>query len=457
MMMKNSEKVKYWGEKNLLAVIFLLALFLRLIAIISLPAQFHAILADAAEYDKIATNLLAGKGFTLDAQSAKPTTFRLPLYPMFLASIYFLFGHSYFAVRVIQAILGALLCVIIFYIARKIFNQKIALLSAFIMAIYQPAIFSVYFGGPAFLLSENLFNFLLSILILFLVNNLFLSFRLKDCFISGLILGLLVLTRPIFALFPLFFGCLVLYVNRPRFILAIKKSLVILIGFILVILPWAIRNYFVYHAFMPLSTQGGMNLLLGNNAYVRGGGFSEGGLESLVREEDRALLGKMSEVQKDKLYRKYVKEFFLKNYPRLPKIFLKKLLVQWDPFLTDYFSPRRERKYNPWYAIVLIFSLFGMVKAIKSKLNPRTALLFLLFLYTSVIAMVFAGDPRFRYPVEPYLVIFASAGIFTIYDYFRNKLYFYLVTGSVIGINLFFNAYPDWLLGFARQYLRRLL
>ncbi len=438
------------NERKILALIFLAALALRIFAVINLPQRYQTPAVDAQEFDKLAMNILSGKGFAIDTNAGKafitdgkayPTSWRVPLYPIFLAVIYSTFGHNYFVVRIIQAIMSALLCIIIFYIAQRAFNLKIALLSATILVFYQPLIFYLYFGGPVFLFSENLFIFLFALFLLFLIKNLFENNSLENIIISGFLMGLLVLTRPFIALFPLLLFILFLYKNKYAVKPALKTMFMLLFVFILTILPWTVRNYFVQKAFVPISTEGGFALLSGNNPSARGGGVID--VTKFLTNEERNSLDKMSEFQRDQMYRSHAREFLLKNYKIIPRLFFKKLLVLWDVFGTDH-EFGGVRVFNIWYSVILIFALFGIFKF--AKLNIYSMLLFSLFLYFSMISVIVAGEPRFRNPVEPYLIIFASAGIFAIYDNFKNKLLSCSVLGLIIMMNFLLYVYSDLIL-----------
>ena len=55
---------------------------------------------------------------------------RAPVYSLFIAMIYVLFGlNNYIAVYITQAILSTLTCFFIYKLSEKIFNQKIAMLT----------------------------------------------------------------------------------------------------------------------------------------------------------------------------------------------------------------------------------------------------------------------------------------------------------------------------------------
>jgi len=438
--MKKIDKLLNSNEKKIILLIFLAALVLRLIPVIPFASASSELLADAGEYDKLAMNLISGRGF-VNSDTGLATSTRVPIYPMFLAFIYFLFGHSYFAVRVIQCILSASVCVIIFYIGKIAFDRKVGLLSAIILACYQPYILYSYYGGSAFLLSENLFIFLLSIFLLFAMKNYFVMPGIKNSLILGALMGLLMLTRPIFAPFPIFLFFLLWYKNT--FFQAAKRMLFVLAFLILTLSPWIVRNYFVHNAFIPFSTQGGFSLYTANNPLASGGGLTN--LNDLHTEEELAKFNRMPEVQRDKIYRSYAKEFLFKNYRKIPKLFLKKLLAMWDPFDTNY-GLEVERKYNIWYSIIFIFALFGIVKTLKSKMSINSLSLVILFPYFSFSALIFAGEPRYRYPIEVYLIIFASVGVFAILNRYRRKMLPSLLICFIVGVNLLCYVYSDSLL-----------
>jgi 4-amino-4-deoxy-L-arabinose transferase-like glycosyltransferase len=429
----------------------LLALALRLVALVNMPEEFVIPPADSAEYDNFATDLLAGKGF-IDHNTGMPTSRRVPLYPLFLASIYFIFGHNYFAVRFIQCFMSALLCVIIFYIGKTIFGRKVGLLSATILALYQPSIFSSYFGGPTFLLSENLSTFLLALLMLFLSREFKAQSSARNYFIPAVLMGLLLLTRPIFGPFMLFLFGLLVFKNKGSFLLRVERIVFLIVPFSLVVSPWVIRNYAVHKAFVPFSTAAGAVLLSGNNPLVRGSGIAD--VDVLLTPQEKDQVAQMSEPARDKFYRQRAREFLLKNYEKIPKLYLKKLLVGWDLYINRYnLDGSVDRKYNLWYAIVLMFHLLGMAKAIRSRPDANILLFASLFIYISIIFMVFDGDPRFHYPIDPYLIILASLGIFSVYDFFKHKTYSFATIGSIIFINFLFYLYSDLFLNWVRRLL----
>ncbi len=81
----------------------------------------------------------------------------------------------------------------------------------------------------------------------------------------GILWGLATLTRPTTLLLPIFIFILfcILFSYSKRMI--VKSSLVFILGMIMVIMPYTIRNYSLTERFIPINVQGGMALWAGTN------------------------------------------------------------------------------------------------------------------------------------------------------------------------------------------------
>ena len=66
----------------------------------------------------------------------------------------------------------------------------------------------------------------------------------------------------------LYFTGIVLFNKYP---LRAQKSVIFLIVFFLIMMPWGIRNFKVFNSFVPVSTNGGHIFLMGNNEKSSGG------------------------------------------------------------------------------------------------------------------------------------------------------------------------------------------
>ena len=80
--------------------------------------------ADARDYDLLARSIVAGAGFR-DARG-EPETLRAPLYPLFVAAVYRLGDTDPSRVRMTQAVLGALLPMLVLGLGRCCFAPRVA-------------------------------------------------------------------------------------------------------------------------------------------------------------------------------------------------------------------------------------------------------------------------------------------------------------------------------------------
>lgn len=256
--------------------IFIIALALRL-GLVFIMRAMPIGLDDMFQYDMLARSIVAGDGYrwyaqddlhlvqgyfkTLEFQIPSDydprgvlTSFRPPLYPAFLAVIYFLTGvdgDRFFTTRLVQAFLNAALVPLTFTLARRLFpgQKRVAVFAAWIVALYPMLV--IY---PLALATENLFYvlFLGSVLVLTLA----VQTRLTRFFLlSGLLLGLTALTRSVI----LAFGGLVFlwgfFLLRQR-----KEFLLMALALALTISPWVVRNSLLYERPMGIETAMGYTL-----------------------------------------------------------------------------------------------------------------------------------------------------------------------------------------------------
>jgi 4-amino-4-deoxy-L-arabinose transferase-like glycosyltransferase len=143
---------------------------------------------------ELAQNIAAGNGLSIGGY---PTAFRVPLYPIFLATV--TFGHQAFLpVLVAQSLVGAgtVLCAAL--IARELFGQTAAIIAALLTAIYP-----YYVVHDTALQETSLYTFLMTfaVFLLLRVNR---SGSVLIATTAGIALGAAVLTRANLAPFPQF-------------------------------------------------------------------------------------------------------------------------------------------------------------------------------------------------------------------------------------------------------------
>jgi 4-amino-4-deoxy-L-arabinose transferase-like glycosyltransferase len=217
---------------------------------------------DARDYDAHALSIARGEGFSDTIAYGRPTAFRPPGYPYFLAGVYKLAGVERADVerrvrvaRVAGAAVGAVAVALLGVLAWQVLGAGIALLSAALAAVYVPL---VTVGGAV--MSEVLFVvFMLASLVAALAHRRS-PHELRFAVAAGVLAGLATLTRAnaLVLLLPL---AVAVWDGRPR---RAWRSLLapatVVIAAVLTIAPWTVRNAVELDAFVPVSTQLGSAL-----------------------------------------------------------------------------------------------------------------------------------------------------------------------------------------------------
>jgi 4-amino-4-deoxy-L-arabinose transferase-like glycosyltransferase len=374
--------------KNKVAIlIFIVAAAVRIFYIFSIS---HAPLEnDAKEYHTLGISLAEGKGYV--SVSGNPTAVRPPIYPIFLGAIYYFTGCSLLWVRLIQALVGAGICILVYFIALIIFNKTIANLSSGLCCVYPPLIVDT-----SQIMTETLFTFLLLLAIWLIISR----DHSLNLFLSGLVFGLSLLTRSfIIFFFPLLLFWLVLHKKSE----APKTIAIVFIGLLIVLMPWTLRNTLKLQAFVPFSNMGGLALY--NSYMVPEKGF---GFNSLAGVDDEYFRID-NESERDKFLTKTTIEYIIKNPTKAIRLAPIKLLHFIYPFDGYWYPVSFGSKYNIFWGMILSFSLIGIVSQFR-KHNINLQLIYFLFISFLFGILVFYGSPRFRLPIEPLLICFAVSG-----------------------------------------------
>jgi len=240
-----------------IGAVFLLAVFLRLMFWVIFPPNLTS--GDAGlRYLPTAVNILNGNGFSLDTMPPfQPSEACVPLYPLFVAAVYAVFGVEPFAVVAIQIILDLFTCLLVGFVSFNLAPAQLKKLSAFLsLMIY--GVFSwytLYWTGR--LVTETLAIFLTMLTIALCVSAMKNGRRsLLLWFAAGASCGLAILTRPDSVLLA---AAVVLFVSISLLIRRSWKQTFSILSFCLAaaltLAPWIVRNYLAFNKFQPLASE----------------------------------------------------------------------------------------------------------------------------------------------------------------------------------------------------------
>jgi hypothetical protein len=390
--------------------IFILSFLIRLI-FMNINNGYSVIpTSDSLSYHQSALNILEN-GFMEANLHTRPI-----LLPSFLSFFYYLFSieNKFYLGRVVMVIVSSMSVVVFYYICKKnINNYKYSLFLSFIFCIYPP---SIYYS--AFILTENIAVFLF-LLITFLFTQIF-SNNSKHYFyliMIGVLFGLLTLTRSAFLLLPFMLLFIVLiqgiFSNK---LIALKKILIIIIAYLIILTPWTLRNYEKHEAFMPTTSRLGYMLFLSNNDY-NSEIIQKGGYERTEKFNDILEKSKLLDVSKQSnfLINQSIDEI-LEN-----KLLFTKTLV-YRMINTLHYRPNPYKLYKSnndlvmflMWTPILFLSIFSLLRR-PSKIE----LILLIFIfYTLFVHLPFWGFPRFRYPIDALFIYLA----FTNFLYLKSYL-----------------------------------
>jgi hypothetical protein len=414
---------------------------------------------DSIEYIKLSASLKSA--------DLSPFYRRTPGYPFFLAVIFTIFqSNQFLAVIGVQMFLSIFVSVLTFFIVRRITGGTLTVpfIAALVVAL------DLYLVGyDTALLTESLSTTLLVIgtWLLFVALD---KKSLKLSLAAGGVFAFLGLTRPIFAL--LFFviavvGVIWAYLNRKPLDVAFDRFQHCLTAFFLVSLivisSWVIRNTIAYGSF-GISTSLGCNLtnLTGNFIEVAPAESKEEKILKQTylakREQNKGNHVMVIWLILPELYEKHnltepqvahlAKRLSIRAILRRPGQYLVNVTTSWCGFwagrLFDYFSrqavlymygqpllgkvfvfyeqtllgPRFVKKYLP---VFFLASLLFLLCRLKGRGSPSlvVAVLGMTVLYTAVLSsfVEMGENPRYRTPVEPYIltiIVLAIAELITL-------------------------------------------
>jgi 4-amino-4-deoxy-L-arabinose transferase-like glycosyltransferase len=207
-------------------------------------------------YDERAADIVEGGGLLGPYGRPEQTQWlsEAPGYAIYLSAIYATAGRDFFKVQVVQNGLTALAPVLLFLIAGPLFGWRVGLVAGGLAAVSHHLAHISNFILPDALCA-------LPVLAAFYVLSQ--ARRARHIYpayaLAGLLVGAAAWLRPQPMILGPFLVLMLAVIGKPRRP-ATKRALVCAAVALLVISPITIRNYLVYHEFLPISLGTGLNL-----------------------------------------------------------------------------------------------------------------------------------------------------------------------------------------------------
>jgi len=399
------KSIKYFNKRYCYIYIFFIALAVRILTIILIRHEFW-------EYEEIAANLLNGRGFAYFHLGTVYRSYCEPFYPFFCSVIYFLTKHNVFALELMQAIFSSAIAIVIYFCAKNTYGQKVACLASILVALHPGLIIYTIKLHP--LTFDALFISLVLLVMMKLLNH----FNWYNIIISGLSVGLCIISRPTILLFLPLALFYIFKIRKINFLKSLVYGGVLFLFAGIIFLPWSLRNYFIHKQFMLTRSNTPFVFWLGNNPNFSGSALDIKGepVFALAPTAFKEKIYGLNEVAQNKEFLtvavKYIHEHPLRFIGRT----IKKFYYFW------WFSPQAGLLYHKiWfilYKILYIFivtaGLIGIYFTYQEGLfraKADIALILLMLLTISFTQSLFYIEGRHRWALEPIFLIFTAKGL----------------------------------------------
>lgn len=404
---------------------FVLALVVRLGWVATLGPEL--VWPDEEEFAGIARHLVAGDGYVSVSYRANP------ILPAYLAAVFHVFGESYPAARVGQAVMGALTCVLVAATGMRLLGVAVGTIAGLMLALYLP---HVYLSGVFY--AECLFTLLIACTVYAAVRSIDAARPFPWLVATGASFALTTLSRPIFLAYLPFLVAAIVYATQAALPRKIVMGTTLVVATVLGILPWTIRNYLVLGRPVLVSTGFGTKLWQGNNEGAVGDADDrELSFRQDVWHERIAAYPEPERSTIEARYREAAQRIdalkvasgddytatdavlgplaweHIRTHPlRTIELFVRKLGTLFLPFSKTLVTNEHTTSVNQWiaalaYVPVLLLAVAGLW--LSAGRHPGLWILYGLLVSVTAAYGVLTACTRFRLPLDPYLVVFAAA------------------------------------------------
>jgi 4-amino-4-deoxy-L-arabinose transferase-like glycosyltransferase len=361
------------------------------------------------EPGRVARSLALGQGISNPLHGTTgPTALVMPVYPAILSGCFKVFGiyskGAAIAILSLNSLFSALTCVPIFLIGLRSFDQRTAQIAAWIWALFPNAI---YFSAnwmwatcPATLLLT-----LLVLAVLYLQES-----GSKRAWVAfGLGCGVASLTEPnVMSVLP-FLGAWACYRLQRRKQGWVAPASLAALAFVAVVSPWFLRNYEVFHRFIPFRDGLGLELYVGNNGYTahwaNGSIRPSNSATELAEYTQSGELAYMAHKQQQALaFIRAHKEWYV-------DMTLRRALYLWTGYWSFRHTYLEQEPLDP-PNIVLNLVLLGLVVAgLRRAFRERrdeVAPYLLLFLFFPLVYCVTHPEVYYMRPLDPFMILLGA-------------------------------------------------
>src|SRR5271154_7309069 len=382
------------------------------------PRQGVSVIPFLFESGNIAHSLSTGHGFSSPFRvDTGPTAWMTPLFPLLLAGIFRLFGaytfHAWAATVLFNISCCTLACIPIYFAGKRIGGILLGAGAAWLWAVFPNAILlpveSMWDASISALLVATILWATLA-----LDDSTSDSQRPRNWCAYGLLWGVaLMFNATLAALFP-FLAAWLAFQARQEKREWLKNAAAAVAIIILCCIPWTIRNYRVFHQFVPLRSVLGLQLWLGNNDQTQD--IFRGDLHPIynsVEREKYIALGEIAYMQQKK---QEAVAYMLSHPAREAHLILYRAISIWcggTPYpLVDFIGTPslRFRTVLAFNVIAALGTLCGIIILIRERSPFSMPIAAFPLIYPWAYYLTLAL-PRYRLPIDPIVMLLLAISI----------------------------------------------
>jgi 4-amino-4-deoxy-L-arabinose transferase-like glycosyltransferase len=408
-----AEKRRLWQS---LPAITLVALAVRLVFVGVLYRatwnDFRDHLLFGFEIGRIARSIAAGHGYSNPfLAETGPTAWMTPVYPCLLAGVFKLFGiyskTSALVILGLNGLFSSLLCIPLFFIAQRSFGRSEAVVASWMWALMP---YSIYISS-SFVWETCLSALLLAVLFLW-------TLKLKEQPGSawewlgfGALWGFAALSNAtLLSLFPLLVGWAIypLWQRRRTWLTA---AALVTLGFVILLLPWQVRNYRTFHKLIPLRDNFWLEVWVGNDGFTQS--QSDHAVHPSINQtalDEYVRLGEIPFMQEKKCQALG----FIDGHPGFfAAMCLRRFAYMWTAFWNlDPSNLDVEFRYpgNVFLtSVATVLMLVGLGQAFRKARETAIPYLIVLGVYPLIFYFTHP-EIRYRHVIDPVIIILAALG-----------------------------------------------
>src|SRR5271170_7735632 len=383
------------------------------------PRQGVSVIPFLFESCNIAHSLATGHGFSSPFRvDTGPTAWMTPLFPLLLAGIFRIFGaytfHAWAATVLLNISCCTLACIPIYFAAKRIGGIALAAGAAWLWAIFPNAILM-----PVESMWDACISALLVATILWATLALERaestdSQRLRNWCAYGLLWGIaLMFNATLAALFPFLAGWLAYRANQQNRVW-LKNAAAAVVIIILCCVPWTIRNYRVFHQFVPLRSVLGLQLWLGNNDHTQD--IFRGDLHPIYNSAEREKYIAMGEIPYMQQKKQEAIAYMVSHPAREARLITYRVISIWSggtPYPLEDFLGTHSLRFRTVLAFNLVAALGALCGIIilfreRSQFAIPVAAFPLIYPWAYYLTLAL---PRYRLPIDPIVMLLLTISI----------------------------------------------